>query len=128
MRVRPFFWLLLLCSCLGVLTLAMLYKPHVPAVLLVHVVQERPTANSLTTLEVNLTDAEGLPIDQAQVMSSARMTNMDMWASDSRVAAHGQGKYTVQFKLYMSGPWAITLRTQAEGFSPLERTVALQVE
>lgn len=127
MRVRPFFWFLLLVSCLSVLAFALLYAPHAPAILQVHVAQQHPTSTSLTTLEVNLTDPQGLPIDEAQVVSSAHMTNMDMWANNNEVVAQGHGKYLIRFRLYMAGPWSITLHTQAQGFSSLDSTLPVMV-
>ncbi len=127
MRVRPFFWILLLASCAGVLTFAMLYHPHAPTFLQVHVVQQHLVAGSPASLELNLTDPQGLPIEQAQVTPSARMTNMDMTAPESHVTEIGNGKYRVNISLSMAGPWEITITTLAEGFEPQERTLFVQV-
>lgn len=127
MRVRPFFWLLLLISCVGVLTLAMLYHPHAPTFLQVHVVQQRLMAGSPASLELNLTDPQGLPIEQAQVTPSARMTNMDMAATESHVTEIGHGRYKVNISLSMAGPWEITINTHAIGFEPQKSTLFVQV-
>ncbi len=127
MRVRPFFWLLLLISCISVLTFALVHPTHAPTFLQVHVVQEQFVANSPAGLELNLTDPQGLPIEQAQVISSARMTNMDMAATESHVTELGHGRYKVNISLYMAGPWEITLNTHAPGFEPQKKTLFVQV-
>lgn len=127
MSVRPFFWLLLLISCTGVLMFAILYQPHAPTFLQVHVVQEQFVANSPASLELNLTDPQGLPIEQAQVIPSARMTNMNMTATESHVIELGNGKYRVNISLYMAGPWEITISTRATGFEAQKRTLLVQV-
>lgn len=126
MRVRPFFWLLLVCACLGALTFAALNPTHVPALLRVHVDQPHPVAIGMNTLELHLTDPQGLPIDAAQVVSNAHMTNMQMAAGSSRVRSIGNGEYRVQLYLEMAGPWAITLQAQAAGFAPLQQTLYVQ--
>ena len=78
MRVRPFFWFLLAFSCAGVLIFAALLHTQGPAMMQVHIDQQRPVANAFTTLELHLTISEGLPIEQAQVLPNAKMTNMSM--------------------------------------------------
>ena len=127
MRVRPFFWLLLLISCVSVLTLAMLYHPHAPTFLQVHMVQQHLMAGSPASLELNLTDPQGLPIEQAQVIPSARMTNMDMAATESHVTEVGNGEYKVNISLSMPGPWEITINAHAIGFEPQKSTLFVQV-
>lgn len=126
LRVRPFFWLLLVFACLGVLTFATLNPTHVPALLRVHVDQPHPVAIGMNTLDLHLTDPQGLPIDAAQVVSDAHMTNMLMSANSSRVKSIGNGEYRVQLDLEMAGPWAITLHAQADGFAPLQQTLYVQ--
>ena len=126
MRVRPFFWCLLVCSCLSVLTFAALVHTSVPALMQVQIKQP-PRAVGLTTLELHLTDPQGLPIEEAQIVSSARMTNMEMITHQSQVKAVGRGIYIAQLHLYMAGPWEITVMAQAGGFAPLNRTMLVQV-
>ena len=127
MHIRPFFWLLLLISCVGVLTLAILSHPHAPTFLQVHVVQRHLMADRPTSLELNLTDTQGLPIEQAQVTPSARMTNMEMVATETHVTEIGNGKYTVNVSLSMAGPWEITINAHATGFEPQKSTIFVQV-
>ncbi len=127
MRVRPFFWILLITSCTIVIAFSVLYQPHAPTFLQVHVVQQQLVANSPASLELHLTDPQGLPIEQAQVIPSARMTNMDMAATEQHVIELGNGKYKVNIFLSMAGPWEITLNTHANGFEPLRKILLVQV-
>ncbi len=127
MRIRPFFWCLLAFVCVSVFLFAATSREHAPALLWVHVDQEKITAASLTTLDLHLTDPQGIPIEEAHVLPNARMTNMDMQASYSTVSAIGKGQYKVQLRLYMAGPWLITLRANADGFRPLEQTLQVNV-
>ena len=126
MRVRPFFWCLLVCSCLSVLTFAALMHASAPARWQVQIKQP-PRAVGFTTLELHLTDPQGLPIEEAQIVSSARMTNMEMTTHESHVKEVGQGISIAQLHLYMAGPWEITVMAQAEGFAPLQQMLLVQV-
>ena len=89
--------------------------------------QAQFASNTPASLELNLTDPQGLPIEQAQVTPNARMTNMDMVATESHVTELGHGKYKVNISLYMPGPWEITINTDAKGFEPQKRTLFVQV-
>jgi len=126
MRVRPFFWVLLALSCASVLIFAATIQTDAPVVLQVHL-EQQPKAIGFTTLELHLTDLQGLPIEQAQIASSAWMTNMDMATHEKRMQEIGQGNYIVQLHLYMAGPWQITVIAQAAGFAPQRQTLHLQV-
>ena len=128
MRVRPFFWFFLAFSCVGVLIFAALLHTQAPAVMRVQLDQQRPVANSFTTVELHLTDSQGLPIEQAQVLPNARMTNMNMVTDQIRVEPLGQGNYMAQIHLYMAGPWKISIEAHANGFKPITQTLAVQVE
>ncbi|MBV9691470.1 MAG: FixH family protein [Ktedonobacteraceae bacterium] len=127
MRVRPLFWIVFATVCLGVLVLASLVQPHAPASMQVHLGQQPPQAHALTTVLVHITDLQGVPIEQAHVLSRANMTNMDMQVVPSRVSEVAPGDYLTQLHLYTAGPWAITISVQAEGFAPLEQVVLVQV-
>ncbi len=126
MRVRPFFWFLLALTCASVLIFAATIQTYAPALLQVHIPQQ-PRAVGFTTLELHLTDPQGLPIEQAQVNSKARMTNMDMVTHESNIKEVGQGNYIVQFHLYMAGPWEITVMAEASGFVPSHQTLLVEV-
>jgi hypothetical protein len=127
MRIRPFFWCLLATICISLLLFAANVHMSTPAQLQVLIDQAKPTATGMTTLHLHLTDPQGLPIEEAQVLPDARMTNMHMITNDEYVRSIGQGIYKVQLYLYMAGPWAITIRANADGFQPLQKTVFIQV-
>ena len=128
MRVRPFFWFFLAFSCVGVLIFAALLHTQAPAVMRVQLDPQRPIASSFTTLKLHLTDSQGLPIEQAQVLPNARMTNMDMVTNHFRVERLGHGTYVAQLQLYMAGPWEISIEAHADGFEPIAQTLVVQVE
>lgn len=128
MRVRPFFWFLLLFSCVGILVFAATAQMHAPAILQVHVDQQHLTAQNTTTLELDLTDPQGIPIEDAQVLSNAHMTNMAMSTHARDIEMQGHGKYLIQFHLAMPGPWAIIIQAQANGFTPLQQTLFLEIQ
>jgi hypothetical protein len=127
MRVRPFFWLLLIASCLGVLVFAATVREDISAVMKAHI-EQRPVAGGLTTIDLHLSDPQGLPIDGASVFSQAQMTNMQMGTKQSGVKYMGQGNYTVQLQFTMTGPWLITVQAHADGFDALRQTMFVQVE
>ncbi|HEU5230371.1 MAG TPA: FixH family protein [Ktedonobacteraceae bacterium] len=127
MRVRPFFWFLLLLSCVGILVFAATNHMHAPAILQVHVSQQHLTSQDSTILELHLTDPQGIPIEDAQVLSDAHMTNMAMATRARRIEVQGHGAYLVRFSLVMAGPWAITIQARADGFTPLQQTLFLEI-
>jgi hypothetical protein len=126
MRIRPFFWYLVALSCASVLIFAATWQTSLPALLQVHIPQQ-PRAVGVTTVELHLTDPEGLPLEQARILSDARMTNMDMVTHEKRMQEVGQGNYMVQFHLYMAGPWEITVLADASGFARCRQTLLVQV-
>jgi glycine cleavage system regulatory protein len=128
MRVRPFFWVLSALSCSGVLIFAATLRTHAPVIMQVRLDQRPPVTGGVTTLKLHLTDSQGLPIEQAQVLPNAKMTNMNMVTNQIRVESLGQGNYMAQFQLYMAGPWEISIEAHADGFESLERTLLVQVE
>lgn len=128
MRVRPFFWMLLAASCIGVLVFAATWRAHVPAVMQVHVAQHPPASDGYTTVALHLTDEQGLPIEVAQVSSQANMTNMEMKSNQSSSRYLGKGDYITQVRLYMAGPWLITIQAHADGFDMPKQTLLVVVE
>jgi YtkA-like len=127
-RVRPFFWCLLIFSCIGVLVFAANVHPRAPAIMQMQLEQQPPVTEALTILSLRLTDQNGVPIEQAQVAPSASMTNMDMTTNQVSVRSLGQGNYLAQLHLYMAGPWEIRVGVYADGFDPLQRTLFVQVQ
>ena len=128
MRVRPFFWFILAFSCISVLIFAALLHTQTPALMRVHLDQQHPTESGLTTMELYLTDSQGLPIEEAQVLPNARMTNMNMVTNQFHVQPLGNGTYLAQFQLDMAGPWEISIEAHADGFEPISKNLFVQVE
>jgi hypothetical protein len=127
MRIRPVFWVLLLLACAGVLAFAATAQTHCPATLQLHI-EQHPVSSTMTTIALRATDTDGLPIEDARVLSTARMTNMQMVTHQIAIVSQGQGNYLVRVHLYMAGPWAIDVALQAQGFDPLHRTLYVQVQ
>lgn len=126
MRVRPFFWGLLACVCVGLLALAATVQMPVAAELHIQLTQH-PTPETPLVLRVQVTDAQGVTVDNAQVLSQAWMTNMQMTTRMVSSAPEGAGMYLVQLTLFMQGPWMVTLAMRATGFVPLHQTILVQV-
>src|SRR5258707_15511880 len=103
MRVRPFLGGLRPLPCMVVLISAETLKTHAPAIMQVRIDQNPPVASKLTTIELRLTDPQGVPIEQAQVIPSAWMTNMDMETKQMRVVPLGRGNYATELQLSMAG-------------------------
>ena len=127
MRVRPFFWLFLIVACGCVLAFAAFDCPCGPAELQVHVAHN-PNPTAMTIINLHATDPDGLPLDGAQIQPNARMTNMNMTTNQIYTTAQGQGNYLLRLRLYMTGPWAVTVAMQVQGFAPLTRTIFVQVQ
>jgi hypothetical protein len=127
MRVRPFFWLFLVFVCIGILAFAATVQTLVPARVHVQLVQ-RPTPETPTTFKVQVTDAQGMTVDGAQISSRAWMTNMQMVTDATSTTGEGQGTYLVQIRLSMAGPWMISIAMQATGFTPMRQTLLVQVQ
>jgi len=126
MRVRPFFWLLLAFTCIIIFVFAATVQTQVPAVMQVQLGQPL-AAVGFTTVALHLADSEGLPIEEAQILSSAQMTNMYMVSKQSSVKYVGGGNYIALLRLYMAGPWAITIQVHAAGFEALHQRLLVQV-
>jgi hypothetical protein len=127
MRVRPIFWYMLAMACIGVLLFAGIVHVYAPASMQVRLDSTTPVTASLTTIELHLSDSEGLPIEQAQIVPSAHMTNMVMTTQAILVQQRGQGTYIVQLQLYMAGPWEIDITARADGFNPQQQILDVQV-
>src|SRR5258708_28799888 len=88
----------------------------------VRIGQSPPVASKLTTIELRLTDPQGIPIEQAQVIPSAWMTNMNMETKQMRVMPLGRGNYTTELQLSMAGPRGGGLRGPSARFSDIPHT------
>ena len=127
MRVRPFFWLLLIITCISVITFASTFKTDLPASIQVHFERSHPVAHTPTMLTIRITDPQGIPIDQAHAIVSTNMTNMDMGVQQQLLADTGQGNYETHFFPSMAGPWVVTILVHADGFAPIRQQLFIQV-
>ena len=127
MRVRPFFWLFLVFVCTGILAFAATVQTLVPARLHVQLVQ-CPLPETPTAFKVQVTDAQGLTVDGAQISSQAWMTNMQMATDATSTTPEGQGTYLVQFRFSKAGPWMISIAMKATGFTPMRQTLFVKVQ
>lgn len=127
MRVRPFFWLLLVVTCMSVIAFAFTVKTNLPASIQVHLEMSHPVAHTPTMLTVHIADPQGVPIDQAHAIVSTNMTNMDMGAQQQLLADTGQGNYVAHFLPSMAGPWVVTILVHADGFVPIRQQLFIQV-
>ena len=121
MRIRFFFWFLLVFSCLSVLTFAFLFQKDIPALIEVSLNQPFPKVQQVVALTLHLTDPEGHPIDHASVISDANMTTMDMGEKKRQLQSLGQGNYTTHLQFSMEGPWLVTVTAHADGMLPAQQ-------
>jgi len=126
MRIRPFFWGLFALVCVGILMWAAIVPRQVSAQLSIQLMR-KPSVSQPTSLRVQATDVQGVPIDDAQIALQAWMTTMPMGTSPTVTTPQGQGAYLVQVNLSMAGPWMIAISMHANGFAPLRQMVAVQV-
>jgi hypothetical protein len=68
------------------------------------------------------------PIEQAQVLPKARMTNMSMVTNQTHVESLGHGTYLAQLQLDMAGLWEISIEAHVDGFEPIAKNLFVQVE
>jgi hypothetical protein len=127
MRIRPVFWCMLAFICCALLIFAGAIREHTPALMQVHIDKAVPVSLGYTTVELHLSDPQNIPIEQAQVIPNARMTDMNMTALSYSVKTLGQGNYAVQFALSMGGPWEINIVAHADGFDALQQSLLIQV-
>ena len=126
MRVRFFFWLLFILTCVSALTFAFLFQRDVPALIHLSLDQPFPKVQQVVTLNLHLTDAQGVPINNASVISHANMTTMDMREGKRQLKSVGQGKYTTHLRFSMSGSWFVTVSIRATGIVPTQQHLFLK--
>ncbi len=127
MRIRPFFWLILVGSCIGVFTFALMVHTELLAVIHVSLNHSQPSQETATILTLHLTDGQGLPIEQAHVISSLTMTNMDMGRIDYTLQPMGRGYYQTALRWSMAGPWVVHVIAHADGFLSTSQTLLVDV-
>src|SRR5258708_20932337 len=98
MRIRPFFWILLVFVCIGTLTLAATVHVPLPAQLHVQLAQH-PTPQTPTTFLVHVTDPQGLAVQGAPISSQAWVNNTPMETGKNSTMPAGQGTLPVAFTI-----------------------------
>jgi hypothetical protein len=126
MRIRSFFWLLPILSCLSVLTFAFLFQKDLPALSEVSLSHPFPKVQQVVALTLHLTDSEGHPIDHASVISNVNMTTMNMGDNKRQLQSLGQGIYTTHLQFSMAGPWFITVTARRSGIVPVQQKLFVE--
>lgn len=126
MHVRFFFWLLLTLTCVSVLTFAFFFQKDVPALIQLSVDHPVPKVQQVVTLSLHVTDAEGVPVNNASVTSHANMTAMNMQEGKHQLASVGHGNYITHLQFSMSGSWFIAVSIRAAGIVPTQQHFFLQ--
>lgn len=121
MRVRFFFWLVLALTCVSVLTFATLFQRDIPALIQLSLDRPFPKVRQVVTLSLHLTDAEGIPINNASVISQTNMTTMDMQDKGHQLKSVGQGRYIAHLQFSMAGSWLILTTIHAKGIVPAQQ-------
>lgn len=124
MRVRSLYWSILILCCLGVLLFAAHWQERVPALL--HVQVQR-AAMPETTLVVQMTDSEGIPLDEAHLHLTATMTAMSMTPPLIHVTKNGSGRYLIHLSLTMVGQWVIQISASAQNFVIPQHTLSVAI-
>lgn len=128
LQVRAIFWWFLALACVGVLLFASTVRLSHPAIMQVRLTQTLHTVRGIeTSIALNLSDTQGIPIDRAQITSEAHMTNMAMSAEHMQVFKRGDGHYNVLIPLTMAGPWAIHIAASADGFDTQRQNLLIEV-
>jgi nitrogen fixation protein FixH len=125
MRIRFFFWLVLVFTCVSVLTFAILFQRDIPALIQLSLDHPSPKVRQVVTLSLHLTDAGGIPINNASVISYTNMTTMDMQDKEHQLKSVGQGKYIAHLQFPMAGSWLIVTTVHAKGIVPVQRKLFL---
>jgi nitrogen fixation protein FixH len=127
MRVRPFFWFMLVAVCLGVLTFAANMPVARVVPLMAHIEQVSTSNSSSAEVRLRLTDTEGMPVDQARVTPQASMPDMVMAPQTANVQALGQGLYLASINFSMAGAWKIDITAHADGFAATNQSIVIDV-
>src|SRR5260370_23149991 len=102
MCVGPVLWDMLAFVCCVLLIFAGTIREHAPALQQVRVDKTLPVPAGYTTVELHLSDPQNIPFEQAQVIPTARLTNMEIVALSYSHNTLYNSKYRVQFSLSMS--------------------------
>lgn len=127
MRIRPFFWIMLVVVCTSVLIFAAHISAYKSVPLLAHIEQITTSTASSAQVRLRLTDSEGMPVDQASITPHAFMLNMAMAPPLTSVRPLGQGIYLASLDLSMAGSWKINITAHADGFATLNQSIIVNI-
>jgi nitrogen fixation protein FixH len=127
MRVRPFFWIFLATVCAGVLIFAAAISIYRLVPMVAHIEQVSTVATNHMIVRLSLTDPEGMPIDQAQVIPRTSMPAMRMGPQQIAIQPLGHGIYLTQISFSMLGAWKIDIIARADGFAPAHRSILVNI-
>ncbi len=127
MRVRPFFWAMLTIICVGILLFAQTVSMHRSVPMQVHIDQISTATFAAASIRLHLTDSEGLPIEQASIVSHASMSAMRMSPTHIEIEPLGQGLYLAHIRFSMTGAWNVEIIAQAAGFASAQQSLALNL-
>lgn len=127
MRIRPFFWIMLVTVCASVLIFAANISVYKSVPLLAHIEQISTSTASSAQVRLRLTDSEGMPVDQARVTPRASMPDMAMAPPLISVQPLGQGIYLASLSLSMAGSWKIDITAHADGFTTLDQSIIVNI-
>ncbi len=80
----------------------------------------------MVTLSLHLTDPEGIPIDNASVISHTNMMTMYMQDDKRQLKSVGRGKYIAHLQFSMAGSWLITTNVHANGIVPAQQKLFVE--
>jgi hypothetical protein len=80
------------------------------------------------TLWVQLTDADGRLVENADLQTAANMTTMDMGQLHFIARRMGRGLYTLRLSFTMPGPWWVRLEAQAPQYEKASQQLSFWVQ
>ncbi len=126
MHIRPFFWAWLAFVCIAVLVFAYFVTNNQVEPLQAEIAHITSYSTGITLVQLQVSDMESLPIEQATILSSASMPGMAMSPQFVSVQTLGRGSYVARFQLSMAGFWQLGFHISATGFRSAQQVVALQ--
>ena len=127
MRIRPFFWIFLSSVCVSLLLFAATISANKTVPMHAHIQKVSNSTVHETLVFLQLADPEGMPIDEARIVSHASMQTMYMEPQRITIKPLGQGLYLTQISFSMPGSWKIEIMATASGFDAAEQSLQLIV-
>ena len=76
---------------------------------------EKAPARGVNTIQAQITDAAGKPVNDATVTFDIDMTNMSHGRNVTPAVAQGNGRYAGKVSFMMPGPWRLIVGIQRPG-------------